>query len=909
MTDYLNMKIFIIKLIGVLSMIIFVQTRLLAGIEKCGIDLNTPGGQELKQCQDRVDSGQSVRQQYECFLQVYENSIDELESQTINERSPVLRYFLTITRDNFQIGNEPNRLLNFYESTEIYRIATECQNNSVNIFKQNENGTHEIGKESCNFDKEVLDKAIEEARKVQSNHYALFEAGKKLNNLKHLLNPQVNRNFRNEDPPLAFNDCNNGYSPGAYPPQAYIADKQIKKGEEDELGCPRWVQDQTDCNTEKDSLERGLSKNIMIMDFFNLGVQLQLDAFAEQMLTKNPASLSTDYKIKVAEKVEQALEQCFEEGSLDEDETLADFKEGMRNENYFDQEGYREYEKMQAKDTANAIKNLSALEKYYKKIANKYSKLNHYYLGKCQHSHFFPSWGISQSPECTKINQELTKFKTSFVSPIEDEITRIRKKLPFLSVPLSGGEFGSSSCFTGIVDDFASKPLSFFIYGHLTPIAKAVEYRSISKELHYDTNCGTPAWKGGVNTGQFSYNIDESSLSSNFSKEYEDLRKITHPNALAPGQYPDISVLNDIIQKEFNTSDPNAEKNKFDKFMESYRSQPPVTENEIDLARKLKVEADLGIEDAFLSTLKDACDDPIDYGSELLTNDTIGKLYFEKNNLDLEGKELFCQTRSNFLQDEERRDQLLMDAAIGVGILGFVHPVVALAVLPIEFGLEYAQYSEMQSDRRRNISLALFGLEDYRKIEEDISSLQSEELIFYGVLATMALGGVGDVIDGIATVSRLWSREQRVARQIARDLDKAIETFTPAGKAKVLEFKKQIQAIQASGASELEKRLQIIDAYHDLERTLPPNEFLKISEAFGENVNAMKKLAAEDIKHVLAREFAQNDLSMLIDDIASLESMDEIELLLSSYRKAKSSPDEMTKFLELLKRRKISCGV
>ena len=467
----------------------------------------------------------------------------------------------------------------------------------------------------------------------------------------------------------------------------------------------------------------------------------------------------------------------------------------MSEDSYFDQQGYNEYEKMESKDTANAIKKLAALEKYYIKIANKYSKLNQYYLGKCRISHYFPSIGEKQSEECLTINSKITRFKNSFFDPISQEISQIRQRIPFLSIPLSGGEFGSSACFTGIVDDFASQPLSYLIYGSYTPLKKAAEFNEISKDLHFDMQCGTPAWKGAADSGEFSYNVNQSSLNPSFNTEYESLRDYTHPDILREAELPDISVLNDIIGKEFDPTNPRSEINKFEKFMESYSQQPPPTSKEIRFAKKLKAEADIGIEDAFLKTLNDACSDPYDYGKELLLNDSIGKIYFQQKYRSNSEKKLFCEARSNFIEEERSRDRNYTDASIGIGILGFMHPVVALVALPIELGLEYAQFNEMQVDRRRNLSLALFGLEDYQKAEEEIETLKSEELFFYGVIGAMALGGAGDLVDAISTAGKAFSRY----RTSARRLEGAINTFSPASKRIASEFNESVNSIQASG--------------------------------------------------------------------------------------------------------------
>ena len=874
-----------------------------ANLGLCGVNQENSHVKAVTSCHQRSRS-LSPKQEYECYLEAYEGAMSELKSASISEQSPELRSFLSITRKNFQMGDQAKRLLNYYETTELYRLSNECKNQQVSFFEKTPEGEHSLSTRECLISGDQLDQALEVAERSQSAHYALFNAGRKLNQLKKLLSPPIGRNFRYEPEPKAFSDCREGITPGAYPPLKYLAKQKDEEKSKDELGCPSWVQDNIGCNSQKSPLVE-MSEDLLAHELFNLGVATQLSAFAEQLLTKNPKSLTTNYKAKVVRKIESSLAKCFENNDLDKEEALQNFKVTLLDDGYFDQEGYDRYEEMEAEQTAKAIKKLGSLEKYYAKIANKYSTLNQYYLGKCQHSHFFPSWGVSQSEECQEINTQINKFKDSFVSPISQEISQIRQQLPFLSIPLSGGEFGSSTCFTGIVDDMASRPLSYIIYGKLTPLIKAQEFKQRSKELHYDMNCGTPLWKGAIDSGRFPFSIDQNALGSDLSINYKSLLEITHPSWSERGEYPERSVLDNIIERELDPNNENSELKMFELFMESYHRQPPLTGAEIKLAKKIKSEADRGIEDALINTLEDACDDPQDYGRELLANDAIGKLMFEKNNFSTASKNIYCQTRNSFLKEEANRDRNLMDASIGIGMLGFIHPVAALAVLPIEFGLEYAQYTEMRSDKRRNLSLALLGFEDYQKAEEEIDSLKSEELMFYGIIGAMALGGVGDVVDGLSGVVKSTRSQSR----IARNLDSAIGNFSDRGKTTALDFGRKIQTINSSGMSELDKRLRIIEAYRELERTLPESEFLAISEFFGEQIQSIKKLSARDIKYDLAKIFARESLSSFIDDISQIERMEDIETLLKAYTKAKSSPEEMQAFISLMKRRKLSCNI
>ena len=273
-----------------------------ASIELCGVDLENPNLNRLNNCRAN-QTKLSIKQQYTCYLDVYEQAINELQSSSVFERSPELRTFLTTTRKNFNLEDDPNIILNYYETTELYRLSKECQDGNIAIYQTSESETTSLEYISCPYPVEKADSAITAAKELQSAHHALFESGKILNDLKGMLTPPVQRDFRSEQEPLAFNDCKNGYPPGPYPPKAYI--ERVKERtldlDEDELGCPDWVQHQVNCETSPSPLEE-VNESIMIFDFFKLGVEVQLQAFSEQILTKNPRTLTENYKRRVAKK-------------------------------------------------------------------------------------------------------------------------------------------------------------------------------------------------------------------------------------------------------------------------------------------------------------------------------------------------------------------------------------------------------------------------------------------------------------------------------------------------------------------------------------------------------------------------------------------------------------------------------
>ena len=97
--------------------------------------------------------------------------------------------------------------------------------------------------------------------------------------------------------------------------------------------------------------------------------------------------------------------------------------------------------------------------------------------------------------------------------------------------------------------------------------------------------------------------------------------------------------------------------------------------------------------------------------------------------------------------------------------------------------------------------------------------------------------------------------------------------------------------------------------WKNLEQTLPPEDFLKLSSELSQEINSIKKLLGRDIKFDLAHEFASTDLSYFIDDLQRIESIEELETLISAYRKAKESPENFQNFKDILKRRGISCRI
>ena len=876
--------------------LILISTNCFSSLEQCGIKQNQQQVQKLDDCKNQASSKTSIKDQYECYLSVYESTIEEMKKSTIQQQSPTLRNLLSEVRKSFQTSNEPNKLLNYYESMELYRAAKECKEGIVKLYSFNEEiKVHELLDRECRFSDEQNNKALSVAIDNLNNHYALFEAGKKLNQLSPLLEKQDGRKFRSEPEPLAFRDCLAGMPPGAYPPENFIKKEKV----DDNIICPEWMDDSSFCSKKENS---NLNAGLLAHQFFIFGIKLQLEAFSEHLLSTNPKNLNNNQRVKINEKVEEALSVCIENKNIDKDNILNDFSKNLLNDSYFSPDSYDKYEKMEASEVAASIKKLKITENYFNKISKKFSKLSNYYQMKCGLSYWFPQWGYKSTDECEFIKEKLDDFNLAIINPTKQIIDAERNRFPFLSIPLSGGEFGSSKCFTGVLDDMANNPLSYMIYGKYSITLKNAEFNNKSKSVHYDLSCGKPLWKGAGDSKKYKTIQTKSSLAFNNQDKYSELKKTTKGKGIYDrAEYPSGDKFIELINLELDQNNPNSEINQLQTFFNDLNSQTEPTENEIRLTAKLKQEANKGIEDALLKTLKNACDDPIDYGNELMLNDNLAKTFFSKNDLNINDKKLFCKTRQNYAEKSSTDERNLSDATIGIGMIGFIHPVAALTVLPIEFGLEYIQFKEAQTDRQRNLSLSLLGLEDYSKADKELETLKSEELMFYGIIGAMALGGAGDIADFVGDISK-FNRFKKTASSITDGISKSgLEEFN--------DFQRKILAIEKSNLSEIEKRLEILDQWKLLENSLPPDDFLKIKNSLSNKIDTIKRLLSRDIKFEFARDFAKNDFAYFIDDLQSINNMEEIEILITAYKKAKQTPENYEAFVEILKRRGASCGV
>ena len=117
----------------------------------------------------------------------------------------------------------------------------------------------------------------------------------------------------------------------------------------------------------------------------------------------------------------------------------------------------------------------------------------------------------------------IDQFADAVFNPIKEQISAERNRFPFLSIPLSGGEFGSSTCFTGIVDDVIDDPLSYVMYGKFSGAVKYQQFSSASKNVHYDMACGKPLWKGAADKNLYTTKLDNYTLVEKLQDDYNDL--------------------------------------------------------------------------------------------------------------------------------------------------------------------------------------------------------------------------------------------------------------------------------------------------------------------------------------------------------------------------------------------------
>ena len=144
--------------------------------------------------------------------------------------------------------------------------------------------------------------------------------------------------------------------------------------------------------------------------------------------------------------------------------------------------------------------------------------------------------------------------------------------------------------------------------------------------------CGKPLWKGAADKNLYETKLDNYALVEKGQDDYDELFELIPAKGFNDRpQFPSPSKLHNIIDEELNPTNLFSEVNQFKTFMDNLQNQPPPNEREIALTAKLKREADKGLEEALIGSLQEACKNPQDYGKELLANDTIGKMYFSKN--------------------------------------------------------------------------------------------------------------------------------------------------------------------------------------------------------------------------------------------------------------------------------------
>ena len=166
-----------------------------------------------------------------------------------------MRDLLSLHRQNYARTDEENKILDFYETTELYLETLDCATGKSKICDSRED-LAQMAKDS-----------IPEAIKLQSYHHALIEASKAITKLKKLTNPDQwpkglkSKALRNDYTPQAINDCQMNIYPGRYPPPEKIISDQIKSTVPP-INCPDFMGElsQSTCGPKSDPLTEQQNK-------------------------------------------------------------------------------------------------------------------------------------------------------------------------------------------------------------------------------------------------------------------------------------------------------------------------------------------------------------------------------------------------------------------------------------------------------------------------------------------------------------------------------------------------------------------------------------------------------------------------------------------------------------------------
>ena len=149
-----------------------------ADLRLCGVNPSQNEFQTLLNCKEK-ERYQSSSETLKCYGETFSTAKKMLGSKTVGELSPLARYLLSGARKRYQKSDEENKLLSFYETTELHRLTKECI--------EGKSGP-------CLGSPDLQRKAkasLPHVEKLQTLHYVFFSSIGEINNLTKGATPLV----------------------------------------------------------------------------------------------------------------------------------------------------------------------------------------------------------------------------------------------------------------------------------------------------------------------------------------------------------------------------------------------------------------------------------------------------------------------------------------------------------------------------------------------------------------------------------------------------------------------------------------------------------------------------------------------------------------------------------------------
>ncbi|MAW07848.1 MAG: hypothetical protein CME61_06140 [Halobacteriovoraceae bacterium] len=910
-----------------------------ADLGLCGVDTSQFEFQNLLECK-RKERYQSSSETLKCYGKIFSEAKKGLGSKTVEELSPLARDLLSIIRSRYEKGDEENKFLSFYETTELHRVTKklaekgEVEKGFIEAWaKMNDNISFEQARSQLTAPalKDLAKKALPRVEKLQTYHYIFFNSIGEINYLTKGHTPLVSikelkaehrpkRSYENE--PNAFKDCRYGILPAHYPPPYEIERVSKRKAFKKDNFCPDWIGEfNLNCDPKEGGPFTNLSPSFIKNSLFSISIEAQIKGLYEHISLGDPKVYTKKYKKDLKEKIHQSLELCYENlieiNGQEEPRPLLHKKDInkeldklIKKSPAINKDKWQKFQKLSSKDMAQSIRQLALLKKYHQKTNFKVSSMIQAHKNKCIRHPFNTDAGYgglaiysksnetgSLGDKCTRSAESIRAYHREFVAPIEEQISFLRNRQPALGLPIAGGKFGSSKCLAGVFDKATERPLDYFIYGKFSIAKRAQELQKSDDQSHLNQHCGEPLWLSASKKMDIGYpNIE------NKKEHYDQLSDL-----VSISKKKSTLKLAEFVEDEFDPENTDAEIHHLNSLISSIKTEASPSEKDIELISNLSNVINEGIEEKIISGFQESCNNPEKYKDLLLASDEIGKLLFATYGPDTHSKKVYCKLRHNYLKDKAASEKDMQSLSVGVGLLGFIHPMAALAVLPFEFGLEYKQWKDMTAQKKHELSLAIMGLEDFKKADRAYETLKKDEMIFYGMIGLMALGGIGDAASLAGDGLKLFSKG--ISSKKLKTFDKQIDNVKlPSGFiAEIQSFNRKINKLNTSLATDIEKRAEILSEYQNLKRKFPGPEAKKIFKTLDQQLAPITELMKRDVKIALSKDLLINDLGQFISDLDGIEDMD---FLLAAYKKIqRMNPAEKQKFIAYLKRRSLSCEI